>query len=99
MITMPMLAGWRYQHSELIQKLHGCEIKNRLPIGPGFRETVNQSLILLDPLQPLAGKDGTGAVTEQPFQPGTVSGCYSDVGIQGQIGRIADLHGRRLPDG
>jgi hypothetical protein len=53
--------------SELIQKLHGCEIKNRLPIGPGFRETVNQSLILLDSLQPLAGENGPGAVAKQTF--------------------------------
>jgi len=62
-----MLARWWYQHSELIQKLQGCEIKNSLPIGPGFRKTVNQPLILLDPLQPLAGEDRPGAVAKRAF--------------------------------
>ena len=77
----PMLARWWYQHSELIQKLQGCEIKNSLPIGPGFRETVNQPLILPNPLQPLAGENGTGTVAKQALQPGTITGCYSDVGV------------------
>jgi len=98
MITMPMPARRWDQHSELIQELHECKIKNGMPIRPGFGEMVNQPLILFDLLQPLAGEDGTGAVAEQALQPGAVPRCDSDIGIEGQIGRIADLHGRRLPE-
>jgi hypothetical protein len=67
MITMAMLAGWRYQHSQLIQKLQGSERENGLPARPGFRETVNQPLILLKPLQPVTGEDGSGTAAKQTF--------------------------------
>ena len=53
MISMAMLAWRWYQHSELIQKLQGREIENCLPARHRFWETIHQSLILLDPLQPL----------------------------------------------
>ena len=86
-------ARWWYQDSELtclrrerrgrqVQKLQGCEIKNGLPVGPWFRETINQPPVLLDPLQALAGEDGQGAVAEQAFQPGAVPRCDRDVGVQ-----------------
>ena len=93
MVTMAMLAWRWYQHSKLIQKLHGCEIKNSLPIRHRFWKTVNQPFILLDPLQRLAGEDGPGTVAEQPFQAGTVPRCDGDIGVEGQIGKRADLHG------
>lgn len=85
---MPMLAWRQYQHSELIQKLELCENENSLPIRPGIRETINQ---------PLISEDGPGVVAEQALQPGTIAGCDGDIGVQGQIDRIADLHGRRPP--
>jgi hypothetical protein len=36
-------AGRRYQHSELIQELHGRQIKNRLPIRPGDKQVADPS--------------------------------------------------------
>ena len=64
MIAMAMLAGRWNQQGQLIQKLKRCEMKHSLPIGSGFRETVNQPLIFVEPLQTLTGENGASAVAK-----------------------------------
>jgi hypothetical protein len=56
-VAVPVLPGRRGQDGEAIQKLDGLQIQQRLAVGAGFRQVVDEALVGGDPGQPLAGVD------------------------------------------
>jgi len=88
---MPMLARWRGQGGETIQKLQGRQDQRHFPIGSRLGQLIHLAPIRFEPGQPFAGEDRASAIAQQAFECGSIPGGDPDLGIQGEAAAVAPL--------
>ena len=88
MIAMTVDAWRSNEQSESLEELEGGERESRATIRCGMGETVDDVLasrrVILGSLEPFEGEGRTGTVTQESFEPGTVTGRDVDRGIDAE---------------
>jgi len=81
-VAMPMLARWRNQGGETIQKLQGRQGQRCFPVRVGLGQVVDQALIRFEPGQPFAGEDRASTIAQQAFETGSIPGGDPHLGVE-----------------